>query len=69
MLCREEVLVFAHHNMLSLAVLLAALGLAPVAHAQTDRYDVLANSPMVENRPPPETAQLPGFCAMKGASH
>ena len=49
---------FAHNNMLSLAVLLAALSLAPLAHAQTDRYDALANSAMVENRPTPETSAL-----------
>jgi hypothetical protein len=29
-----------------------------LAHAQTDRYEALANSPMVENRPTPETAKL-----------
>ena len=28
------------------------------ANAQTDRYEALANSPMVENRPTPETAKL-----------
>src|SRR6516165_11369915 len=28
------------------------------AHAQTDRYEALANSPMVENRPTSETAKL-----------
>src|SRR5215510_1537867 len=44
--------------MLSLAVLLAALGLVPLAQAQTDRYEALANSAMVENRPTPETAKL-----------
>src|SRR5215813_14632802 len=44
--------------MLSLAVLLAAFGLAPLTHAQTDRYDALANSAMVENRPTPETSAL-----------
>src|SRR5215813_5679498 len=44
--------------MLRLAVLLAALGLAPLAQAQTDRYDALANSAMTENRPTPETAKL-----------
>jgi hypothetical protein len=44
--------------MLSLALLLAALGLAPLAHAQTDHYDALANSAIVENRPTPETSTL-----------
>src|SRR5215475_8369303 len=58
MLCREEVLVFAYHNMLRLAVLLAALGLVPLAQAQTDRYEALANSAMTENHPTPETAKL-----------
>jgi hypothetical protein len=28
------------------------------AHAQLDRYKALADAPMVENRPTPETAQL-----------
>jgi hypothetical protein len=28
------------------------------AHAQTERYEALADSPMVENRPTPETAKL-----------
>jgi len=31
---------------------------AASAHAQTDRYEALANSPMVENRPTSETAKL-----------
>ena len=31
---------------------------AASAHAQTERYEALANSPMVENRPTPETAKL-----------
>jgi hypothetical protein len=31
---------------------------AASAHAQTDRYEALANSPMVENRPTPETSKL-----------
>jgi hypothetical protein len=44
--------------MLRLAVLLAAFGLALLAHAQTDRYEALANSAMTENRPTPETAKL-----------
>jgi len=29
-----------------------------LAHAQVDRYDALANSPMNENRPTPETSKL-----------
>ena len=40
------------------ASLIAAVGFATVAHAQTDRYDALANSPMAENRPTPETSKL-----------
>src|SRR5499427_8314476 len=40
------------------ALLLAALGLVPLAQAQTDRYEALANSAIVENRPTPETAKL-----------
>ena len=38
--------------------LLAVVSLAPRTQAQNDRYDALANSPMVENRPTPETARL-----------
>jgi hypothetical protein len=34
------------------------IGAAASAHAQTDRYEALANSPMVENRPTSETAKL-----------
>ena len=33
-------------------------GVAPIAQAQSNRYDALANSPMVENRPTPEAAKL-----------
>src|SRR5215831_17639530 len=44
--------------MLSLAVLLTALGLALLVHAQTDRYEALANSAMVENRSTPATSAL-----------
>src|SRR5215510_5172656 len=51
-------MLFAHNNMLRLAVLLAVLVLAPPAHVQTDRYEALANSAMVENRPTPETSRL-----------
>jgi hypothetical protein len=40
------------------AALLAAVSFATLAQAQTDRYDALANSPMTENRPTPETAKL-----------
>jgi hypothetical protein len=35
------------------ASLIATLGLAAQAQAQSNRYDELANSPMVENRPTP----------------
>ena len=38
--------------------LLASVGLATVAQAQTDRYEALANSAMFENRPTPETSKL-----------
>src|SRR5215510_328481 len=51
-------MLFAHNNMLRLAVLLAVLVLAPPAHVQTDRYEALANSAMVENRPTPATSTL-----------
>jgi hypothetical protein len=37
---------------------LACICTAASAQAQTDRYEALANSPMVENRPTPETAKL-----------
>src|SRR5262252_8144413 len=40
------------------ALLLAAAGVPTLAQAQTDRYEALANSAMVENRPTPETARL-----------
>jgi len=36
----------------------AATSFAALAQAQVDCYDVLANSPMVENPPNPETAKL-----------
>ena len=38
--------------------MLLAASVAVPALAQTDRYDALANSPMFENRPTPETAKL-----------
>ena len=41
-----------------LAALMLGSCLAMPAFAQTDRYDALANSPMLENRPTPETARL-----------
>jgi hypothetical protein len=34
------------------------IGAAASAQAQTDRYEALANSPMVENRPTSETVKL-----------
>jgi hypothetical protein len=39
-------------------ILLAAITLTAPAHAQTDRYDALANSAFVENRPAAETSKL-----------
>src|SRR5215467_1420769 len=39
------------------AALFAAVGIPALAQAQADRYDALANSPMVENRPTPETSK------------
>jgi hypothetical protein len=39
-------------------VLLAACTAPTLANAQTDRYEALANSPMVENRPTSETSRL-----------
>jgi hypothetical protein len=44
-------------NALLCAVFLAAISFVAV-QAQADRYDALANSAMVENRPTPETAKL-----------
>ena len=38
-------------------ILFATVSLATPAHAQVNRYDELANSPMVENRPTPETSK------------
>jgi hypothetical protein len=40
------------------AVLLAIISSSTFVQAQTDRYEALANSPMVENRPTAETAKL-----------
>ena len=40
------------------AALFAAVGIPALAQAQADRYDALANSPMVENRPTPATAKV-----------
>jgi len=39
-------------------IVLAAATFAAIAHAQTDRYDALANSAMFENRPTPDTSKL-----------
>ncbi len=41
-----------------IAAMVAVIGLPTLAHAQMDRYDALANSPMAENRPTPATAKL-----------
>jgi hypothetical protein len=40
------------------SILFATLSLATLAQAQTERYDALANSAMLENRPTPETSKL-----------
>jgi hypothetical protein len=39
-------------------ILFATLSLTTFARAQVERYDALANSPMFENRPTPETSKL-----------
>ena len=39
-------------------IIFICTGVSSQAQAQTDRYEALANSPMVENRPTPETAKL-----------
>jgi hypothetical protein len=38
--------------------LFGAVALSTLANAQTDRYEALANSPMAENRPTPDTGRL-----------
>src|SRR5262247_4448273 len=43
---------------LALTVGLAVISLTLLAQAQTDRYEALADSAMVENRPTPEAAKL-----------
>ena len=48
----------SHRIALALTLGIAAISLAPLAHAQTDRYEALANSAMAENRPTPETSAL-----------
>jgi hypothetical protein len=48
----------SHRIALALTLGIAAISLAPLAQAQTDRYEALANSAMVENRPTPETSKL-----------
>ena len=40
------------------AIMFICTGASPQAQAQADRYEALANSPMVENRPTPETVKL-----------
>jgi hypothetical protein len=44
-------------RLVRVAAIVAAM-LPGLAHAQVDRYDALANSPMNENRPTPETSKL-----------
>ena len=44
-------------RLVCVATVVAAM-LPLLAHAQVDRYDALANSPMNENRPTPETSKL-----------
>lgn len=43
---------------ISASILFATASFSTLAHAQMDRYDALANSPMAENRPTPATAKL-----------
>ena len=50
---------FAHSNPMHCAlqvaaISLAAIGFVPLAQAQADRYDALANAPFSENRPTPD---------------
>jgi hypothetical protein len=45
-------------KIVGIVVLLAAASLGTPAQAQSDRYDALANSAFVENRPTPETIKL-----------
>src|SRR5262245_52268516 len=54
----ETAMKFINRRALALTLGIAAITLAPLAQAQPDRYDALADSPMAENRPTPETSQL-----------
>ena len=47
-----------HRIVLALILGIAAISLAPLAQAQSDRYEALATSAIVENRPTPETSTL-----------
>jgi hypothetical protein len=47
-----------HRIALALILGITAISLTPLAQAQTDRYEALANSAMVENRLTPETRKL-----------
>src|SRR6516165_6334376 len=40
------------------STLLASVSLTTLVHAQIDRYEALANSPTIENRPTPATTKL-----------
>ena len=42
---------------LAATIMLATASFSAIARAQSDRYEALANSPMLENRPTPETAK------------
>jgi hypothetical protein len=42
----------------AIGILFATISFAASAPAQSSRYDALANSPMPENRPTPETTKL-----------
>jgi hypothetical protein len=48
----------SHRIAVALTLGIAVISLTPLAQAQTDRYEALANSAMVENRPTPETSKL-----------
>ena len=42
---------------LAATIMLATASFSAIAHAQSSRYEALANAPMVENRPTPETSK------------
>src|SRR5262245_19656127 len=54
----ERTMSAIHFPCVYIGALLAFVNFVTLVEAQTDRYDALANSAMVENRPTQETAKL-----------